>query len=301
MKLLILSTLAATLPALAANYFPLNAGNQWTLTNNRGGQMEIRVGLNYLQDGDRTFLRVFGYQAQPVWVHALADGDLLWRNMETETVELLTSFSTERGVYPSPLGACPQFARVERELANWGKAGQQMPALRIHYEGGCPDNAITEELYVANVGLVRRVVSTIAGPVAYDLTRATVGSLIFVNQSGAFLDLSLPSTSWTLDEGRFKTRIQLRLESRSSEPLRLRFPDGQRYEFLIRDTRGNVVWRWSEGRYFIQAAAEELIVNRTWAEDIDVRVPGPGEYRLEGRLTTWGDPVLATAVTIRAY
>jgi hypothetical protein len=109
---------------------------------------------------------------------------------------------------------------------------------------------------------------------------------------------------WTLQAengAKLSVPVQLRLASRGAEPLRLRFIDGQRYDFVLRNERGEAVWRWSDGKVFIQAASEERVTDKSWSEVLEMTVPGPGEYRLEGRLTTVGDPIVAAAVTIRVY
>lgn len=93
--------------------------------------------------------------------------------------------------------------------------------------------------------------------------------------------------------------MQLRLASRGAEPLRLRFIDGQRYDLVLRNERGEAVWRWSDGKVFLQAASEKRVTDNSWSEALERTVPGPGEYRLAGRLTTVDNPLAGAAVTIR--
>ena len=49
------------------------------------------------------------------------------------------------------------------------------------------------------------------------------------------------------------------LMNRTSRPLTLRFGTAQRYDFLVRDRRGQQVWRWSTERSFAQVLGEETV------------------------------------------
>jgi len=44
-----------------------------------------------------------------------------------------------------------------------------------------------------------------------------------------------------------------------SQPVRLEFRDGQRYEFTVHTAAGQEVWRWSADRVFTQALGEEAV------------------------------------------
>jgi hypothetical protein len=53
----------------------------------------------------------------------------------------------------------------------------------------------------------------------------------------------------TVDEG---VDFSLHLTNGSSRKLELRFPSGQTHDFVVLDSIGREVWRWSEGRLFTQ-------------------------------------------------
>jgi hypothetical protein len=53
--------------------------------------------------------------------------------------------------------------------------------------------------------------------------------------------------------------MTLILTNCGGNPTRLFYGDGQRYEFIAEDDRGEEVWRWSHDRAFTQAAGEETI------------------------------------------
>ncbi|MFL5577323.1 MAG: BsuPI-related putative proteinase inhibitor [Gemmatimonadaceae bacterium] len=45
----------------------------------------------------------------------------------------------------------------------------------------------------------------------------------------------------------------------SDKALELQFPSGQTHEFVILDSAGRTVWRWSEGRLFTQALRNTVL------------------------------------------
>lgn len=52
------------------------------------------------------------------------------------------------------------------------------------------------------------------------------------------------------------TKLSLAVTNTTQENQTLRFPTGQQYDFVVKDGRGNVVWRWSDGRFFTQRYQE---------------------------------------------
>lgn len=78
--------------------------------------------------------------------------------------------------------------------------------------------------------------------------------------------------------------FRLVLEARKQATLR--FHDSQRYDFEVRDDRGEMVWKWSGDRVFLQvlgevtlAAGERLSFEEVWEPE------GPGTYVVTGKIT----------------
>lgn len=79
--------------------------------------------------------------------------------------------------------------------------------------------------------------------------------------------------------------VEARLEvtNEADTAVLLRFATSQRYDFVMLDEEAAEVWRWSEGRAFLQMLGEERIdagASRVWRE----RFPAPreaGTYVLE--------------------
>lgn len=51
----------------------------------------------------------------------------------------------------------------------------------------------------------------------------------------------------------------LRVVNGTSNPVRLNFQTGQRFDVVMRDAKDQAVWRWSAGRLFTQMLGEETI------------------------------------------
>lgn len=64
-------------------------------------------------------------------------------------------------------------------------------------------------------------------------------------------------------EVRIRDGIELdfRVTNNAARKLELLFPTGQTHEFVVVDSMGNEVWRWSEGRMFTQAVQNKLLAS----------------------------------------
>ena len=60
----------------------------------------------------------------------------------------------------------------------------------------------------------------------------------------------------TVSEG---VDLSLHLTNGTSKKLELRFPSGQTHDFVVLDSVGREVWRWSEGRFFTQTLQTKLV------------------------------------------
>lgn len=60
----------------------------------------------------------------------------------------------------------------------------------------------------------------------------------------------------TVEEG---VNFSLHLTNNSEKRLELRFPSGQTHDFVVLDSIGREVWRWSEGRMFTQSLQTKLV------------------------------------------
>lgn len=75
-------------------------------------------------------------------------------------------------------------------------------------------------------------------------------------------------------------RFALRVTNNTPSKLELLFPSGQTHDFVVVDSAGQEVWRWSEGRMFTQVLQNRVLdTNGTLAIDAawQSTVP-PGRY-----------------------
>jgi len=84
---------------------------------------------------------------------------------------------------------------------------------------------------------------------------------------------------------------RLKIRNEAAEPVTLTFPTGQIYDLEIRDGDGNVVYLWSRGRVFAQAAAR---VEIQFEKEFPISAPlthlQPGRYVVQAWLALEGPP-----------
>ena len=54
-------------------------------------------------------------------------------------------------------------------------------------------------------------------------------------------------------------RFTLRIVNNTRKMVEIQFPDGQTHDFVVNDSTGKEVWRWSEGRMFTQAMRSKTL------------------------------------------
>jgi len=82
--------------------------------------------------------------------------------------------------------------------------------------------------------------------------------------------------------------ISFQVENCGTEPVRVTYRNSQRYDFVITDSKGNEVWRWSSDKLFAQSVGEEVYQSGVaYREEWDQRSNAgdqapPGIYKLTG-------------------
>ena len=54
-------------------------------------------------------------------------------------------------------------------------------------------------------------------------------------------------------------KFALRVVNNTTKMVEIQFPDGQTHDFVVNDSTGKEVWRWSEGRMFTQAMKSKTL------------------------------------------
>ncbi|HEX5229079.1 MAG TPA: BsuPI-related putative proteinase inhibitor [Bryobacteraceae bacterium] len=213
---------------------------------------------------------------------------------------LLSSFEIAPGdSFLARQRQCPEEeGQVEEQpVVHDGPAGP-WSALEIKYMNfSCADVGDQLEQYVANIGMVRRVVETIAGPRTYDLIYARVGSQVITagENGGARVTAVVGHEALTWE-------ATLRIEQPDGKALKLSFPSSQEYDFRLRDSGGVILWTWSADRVFSQVVHERDVNGfiATVTVPFPATIPqGEQTFTLEAWLTSAKDgPQLAAVTTI---
>ena len=302
-----LTFLAAAWTASAAtpDYWPLEPGNQWIYRSTGGAGTQIST-IEVLRNevaGSRVYsvLRLSG--AGDVWVRMDESGRFYAWDPRTRAESLWADFGAPTGsAYETALDPCNRTARVESRRADYrGPVGEFSEALHIAYPAAnCADAGLTAEYYLPYVGLVRRDSLTIAGPRRMDLIYARLGGVTVISEPSVSFVLSLDKAIYTadlmppVDPARAVPRMTARLALRNgqNEPIELVFPSGQSFDLVLRNDKGEAVYRWSDGRMFTQALRRENLAPGHERNEVAV-VPlgseaGPlpqGRYTAEAWLT----------------
>ncbi|MEZ5361928.1 MAG: BsuPI-related putative proteinase inhibitor [Bryobacterales bacterium] len=275
--------------AQAANLFPLNPGSVWEYRA-EGVQepLVMRVSSNqlYLMDG-RVYSHLTGYVDQPLWVRLDDAGDLVYLDEESSQDNLLTNLHVQdKFWFAAQFRPCEQEGQAHSDrVAYSGPTGSFPETLAVRYRSfSCADAGVEAELFAANVGMVSRTVSTIAGPVVYNLVYADTGSLQLAPRTAATLRLALDQ------DGERSVTARLRLSGDPDAAPLLEFSSSQEFDMALRDENGAVVWKWSNGQFFTEALHQRQAANLAYEANIPLeiggkRLPG-GTYTVEAWLTT---------------
>jgi hypothetical protein len=288
MKLLLLFV---SLTSFAQSYLPLATGNQWIFRSNRFGQtLSIEVGAPRVIDGAEYFaVTGFSHPNAVRWLSQADDGALVEYLEDQKRTRPFLALRTPVGVrFDANVDDCSRSATVTARDAklSLAAAGDFSNIATVKYsDTTCADAGIDTDYFLPDVGLVKRVEITFAGPLTYELAYARINGFITLAQPETSFALSTPSP---VREG---SRIFARMTVRNGgpAPLKLSFASGQRFNLeLTEAATGRVIYNWASDKSFIQLA-ETLSIDREKNWVVDFPTPEPlkaGSYILEAFLTT---------------
>jgi hypothetical protein len=292
---LLLIATAALAGASAPDFLPLEAGNQWTYRSANGETLRITVGTPLMNNGN-VYYKVTGYAVAPMYLRRADNGDIYSLDQDTGVERILTRYESD-GVglwYDTSISGCEQGAQVQsgrRETAV--PVGRFNGALEIRYRSyGCADVGFLGELYLENVGLLQRTVTTIAGPRTFDLEYARVGAVRLHAQPGTTVRVGVARSYVTRKaaEEIVELPLSLRLSVDRSLGAVLRYTTSQQFDVLVRNQEGEVVYRWSDDVAFAQGVP------------VPEQVAGEVEHRLNLQLRTREGAALPDGIyTIEAW
>lgn len=270
--------------AQAADFFPLAPGNNWTYQDAKtGATFKVEVAFNQIYVNDHVYDILKGFGPQKLWVRINEYGNLVYWDQDLEKELIVTAFEEGfTGSFVAYGRQCLEDGRFgQKRVAHDGPAGS-WPTLEIQYQSfACADAGEVSEQYAENIGMVRRVVNTIAGPRTYDLIEAKIGrQTILSGKHGSFTVLAdeVVNGVW---------KVKLRVEEEVSGGVKVVFPSSQEYDLRLSDDDGNILWSWSANKLFLQATHEKNF-GGVWEETVEVPVPpGVGEVYRSFVLSAW--------------
>ncbi len=254
------------------DHFPLHPGNEWVYrcTGLCGEPLHVARVSRAEFIGGRWYSVFEGFGAKEAFLRKDGDGDVWALDRASGQESRWYAFSTPVGrSYDTSIDPCTRKATVlSRNNRYEGPAGVFPEALQIIYPPGlCMDAGLTEEIFYRWTGLMLRTEATIGGPRTYTLLYARTAGATVISQPELHFSLTLDKPVYTanlmppVDPITSIPRLTARLTLRNTtdKPLTLDFTSGQRYDLEIRDDKGAVVLRWSDGRAFIMVLGRETI------------------------------------------
>lgn len=303
----IAATLLLTASAVfaGADYFPLEVGNQWVyrVTGSRGGLAGGNglITLEVARTGEFEGLRYSLLRGMPrgeYWLRMDDDGRLLFFDTAEKVEKLWYNFGAPLGeTYESGAPGSLGRAMVQSRNASLNsRIGVFANALQVVYPGVF-QVGVDREMFLPYIGLVRRVENT-GGPTTatWDLIYARLrGSTVISTVETAF-DISVdPATTRVPPEGAQTLvaippmQVRLSLRHTGDKPVELQFASGQEFDIAIKNDKGATVRVWSADKLFTQALHSlQVQGEKNWIAEIPIDGLAPGNYVVEGWLTTVG-------------
>ncbi|MCP5113852.1 MAG: hypothetical protein GY953_23720 [bacterium] len=290
-------SLAAAAVAFQPDYFPLRVGNQWVYTRGglgAGGPVVVEV-VDVDVFDHLPFALVRGFPSGNVWLRLEEDGRLLARDPDTGDISTWVAFDAALNEpFNTTIDPCNSTGSiVSREASLTGPVGEFTTALEVAYTPACADAGVVTDLFLPYVGLTRRTVTSIAGPRTWDLVYARLGGVTFVTEPSFSVGLSVNQVRFASGDEPGLLRARFNLRNVRLDPVTLTFPSSQRFDFIIRDSDGVEVYRWSDGRAFPQViTTETFAMEKNYAIETPLasgEIPfPPGTYTIEAQLTPLG-------------
>jgi hypothetical protein len=285
----IFTILPFSVPAQAADYFPLQPGNQWIYRSSQPFRSTwiVEVTGQRIVAGHEYF-EVRGLSGVTL-LRKNDAGTLVFYDLGEQREKNWVAFGAPVGeAFPTEVDPCNRSAVIRSHAAKLrGPLGEFDNGLEVAYPiSGCADAGLTREVFLPFVGLVERRQSNIAGEQVFSLIYARLGGYTVFSEKEHSFGVTLDSSSYQRGD---TITARLTLRNTQPEPLQLTFPSGQDYDLVIRDASGAVVYRWSDGRAFVQIFRMIPVQGeRLWLILVPIGAGGPalrpGNYTLTANL-----------------
>jgi hypothetical protein len=302
-------------------YFPLSVGNEWIYSNGTD-RLTVRVLRETIEANGLKYFEISGYwpndpakvrkirRALPDLIYEFnpSGKDFLWYQFGGLGATWRIGSGEE---IPCVTGSGAVVADINAKVEV--PAGKFNRVMRIDFTSRCMDAGIGSEYFAGGVGLIQRVLNTLAGPRTINLIAAHINSSDFPPPYGIGISLDRPlyynNLMPPVVDPWPTARVRLTVRNETEWPVRFAFPTSQRFDFIVRDSSGKELMRWSDGRLFLMVMGEEIFLkeSRSYSADLVLRTrdgrPLPaGFYTVTGYLTTRGaDSDSATMAAIARF
>jgi len=291
----------------AQDYFPLHTGNQWIYreTGLGAGSPQIVEVVRAATIEGQVYSLVAGFPGGDAWLRTDEQGTLYAYDPVTRRESVWAVFSTpEGGTYATSINECNRTAKVDSRRARVPlPIGEVSNGLTISYPAAnCADAGLSSDVFLPYIGLVQRSAITIAGPRTLELIYARVGGVTVLSEPEVAFSLTLDRAVYAekLTTPVITVRLTLRV---TSDPVRLTYASGQRFDIVLKSGDGKEVYRWSDGKAFTLALGTETF--GPGEQNYVVEIPladaagnrfAPGRYVAEGWVATMGEKSYVASV-----
>lgn len=282
-----------------AQYFPLQVGNQWIYRVDDGPVKELRIAEVVRSEtvDDKEYFVYKGITGDSSRIRLTAENKLVQLNADGSE-SLWADFNAAEGTsYSTSFDNCTGRGRVEARNVIADILDRAWDGgIRVSYSAAsCADAGVIDDLYLPGLGLAQRTYQSFTGPRRYRLSYARIGNASVVASGEYSFRINLSQKTYA---PRAIINLRLTLENWTKEPLKLQFPGGQSYDFVIRNANGDTVYTWSANKIFTTEIRDITVTgekNWTVSEELDLK---PGEYIVEAWLTDGRKPTFKAQVPI---
>lgn len=275
----LLSTIVAC--AATPDYFPLAVGNVWAYHGDGAGKgvtVVVSVDSTRLMNGVVYFGVQWGAKYHPWlklrnieapvpplrgfhWLRRDEDGAIWSYDDGTGQEQLWYDFGGKHSVsaynlYSTDIpGAVYHQAALANALTPVKGVMGERDALMVEYVV-IPYAGLDKEWFVPGIGLVEQQVATAQGPATFRLAYWHIAPRLEESSPEISFTLSLDKPRYGVDLMPVTTNFpetllaRITLRNNTAQPVRMSYPDSQRFDLVIRDAAGKEVWRWSRGGLF---------------------------------------------------
>lgn len=246
--IVLLSGCAAT---TASDYFPHKDSDVSHFQNSYLQQSDIEIvatsGTNW-----KKYSSFLEQQNQWVWTNNYSN-KVYWLS-EEGYAELLVDFDDAVGTqYPVNVDGCTDLVEIQNKNKTLTTpAGKFEKVVQLVFIGHCRDGGLLNAWFVEGVGLIKWQSQSIAGPVDYYLTDATIGDANYPVIEGLQISSEIESGLFNLNQKAFASAY-MTIVNKNQTAIDLTFNSGQKFEIEILNEGGTVVNRWSDKRMFTEA------------------------------------------------